>query len=362
MLEVQCALPARGVFVKAYLGELIAVSSISLGIVGCADIVRRAIFQPLPFVENVHVYGMANRTRSRAEALAQEFGIPHIFESLDECIGCPEIDAVYIALSNELHAEWTVRALKAGKHVLVEKPLAISTRELQFIEQAVRDTSNSYIALEGIMVQHHPWQQELVGMLRGGKYGKLLRMKTELFIPMKQMADNNYRCDPERGGGVFNDLGCYWLQFVQLVQGLEPDRIVRYDGASLYTGPRGCDWTFDASLTYVDGVVAELTASFEQPYRSRHVLETEQAVLTVNDFFRANVGRYKITIKVEDRDGGLLETNVFAPQHYYENQLRYFCDVITGQKNGVPLQTAYERIQWLELIRSSAIQKRGHST
>ncbi|WP_248925704.1 Gfo/Idh/MocA family protein [Paenibacillus hamazuiensis] len=331
-------------------------AEISLGIAGCADIVRRAIFQPLSYVGGVRVCGIANRTRSRAEAMAAEFGVPRVYDSLEELIGCPQPAAVYIALSNELHAEWALKAARAGKHVLVEKPLALNGRECAMLEREL--AGSGVIVLEGMMVRHHPWQRELTRIVHEQTYGRLLRMNTEMFIPFKSPPEGNYRCFPEKGGGVWNDLGCYWLQLVQLLPGLDRSRVRDIRGASEFAGPRGCDWTFEAALAYADGTSASFAASFERPYRTRHVLETEHAVLTINDFFRANVGRYKITIKVEDHDGRPLDSIVFEPMHYYENQLKYFRDALLEPEPGpaphMLLRESFERVRWLEEIRECA--------
>ncbi|MEI7024448.1 Gfo/Idh/MocA family protein [Paenibacillus sp. y28] len=328
--------------------------TLRLGILGCADIVRRAVFQPLPQLSGIQAAGIANRTRSRAERLAAEFGIEQVFEGLEELLDSPDLDAVYIALSNELHAEWAIRAIQAGKHVLVEKPLALHAAQAKQIAEAAH--SSGLHVWEALMVRHHPWQAELRRLLETGRYGQALRLHTELNIPAKADSFNNYRSFPDKGGGVFYDLGCYWLQFIQAMFGLEDARVADWGGRSDFAGPRGCDWSFVSFIRFTDGPFAAFSGSFEKPYRARHVVETEGAVLTINDFFRANVGRYKITIKVENRSGQLLDMIEFEPQHYYENQLGHFRDaVLYGHPPDKSLYEALERVRWMELIRQSAV-------
>ncbi|KQO12728.1 Gfo/Idh/MocA family protein [Paenibacillus sp. Leaf72] len=338
--------------------------TLALGIIGCASIVRRAVFQPLPFVGGIRVVGVANRTRSRAEALAAEFGIPRVFEQLEDVLASPDVDAVYIALSNDLHTEWVLRAVEAGKHVLVEKPIAMNAGECAKL--AERLAGQSAVVLEGLMIQHHPWQSALRELIQGQRYGKLLQMRTEMHIPMRDLPLTSYRCDPGRGGGVFADLGCYWLQTLQQLPGFEAAKPTKLKAESEFDGPRGCDWTFDASLAYASGFAAELSASFERPYRTRHVLRLEHAALVVNDFFRANVGRYKITIKIEEPGTGRpLGSISFVRQHYYEKQLEYFRDsVLTGTGNGKGslelLRESLERVRLQERIHAAAVYRKRH--
>ncbi|WP_341281901.1 Gfo/Idh/MocA family oxidoreductase [Paenibacillus sp. FSL H8-0537] len=336
--------------------------TLALGIIGCASIVRRAIFQPLPFVEGISVVGIANRTRSRAEALAAEFGVPHVFERLEDVLASPDVDAVYIALSNDLHAEWVLRAARAGKHVLVEKPIAMNAVECA--QLAERLAGEPVVVLEGLMIQHHPWQSDLRELIQGQRYGKLLQMRTELHISMRDLPMTSYRCDPDRGGGVFADLGCYWLQMLQQLPGIEATNPSKLKAESAFDGPRGCDWTFDASLAYASGFVAELSASFERPYRTRHVLRLEHAVLVVNDYFRANVGRYKITIKIEEPGTGRpLGSKSFEPMHYYENQLAYFRDSVwteTGKGSRELLRESLERVRLQERILAAAVYRKRY--
>ncbi len=332
-------------------------TTLSLGIIGCASIVRRALLQPLPFVEGVKVAGIANRTRSRAEALARELDVTRVFDRLEDVLESPEVNAVYIALSNELHSEWAVRAIEAGKHVLVEKPIAMGDRECARLEE--RLAGRSTVVLEGLMIRHHPWQRALRMLVQEERYGKLQRIRTELHVPMRELPLTSYRCDPDRGGGVFADLGCYWLQALQQLPGFEATKPLEWQASSAFDGPQGCDWSFDAALSYPGGISAELSASFEQPYRARHVLELEHAVLTVNDFFRANVGRYKITIKIaEPETGRLLDSISFEPQHYYENQLTYFRDSIrNGGNHRQLLGESLERARFQERLYAAALYR-----
>ncbi|UUZ84747.1 Gfo/Idh/MocA family oxidoreductase [Paenibacillus sp. P26] len=321
----------------------------SIGVIGCAAVLPRVLLDPVREIPHLTVQGLSNRTRSKAEHYAQEYGIPVIYSCPEESLASPDIDIVYILLSNELHAEWTVRAIEAGKHVLVEKPLCLTSEEAEKIERAYR-AGNVHV-LEGLMVQHHPWQQALREMVQSGEYGELREIDTQISFLPKASFEGNYRSFPDKGGGAFYDLGRYWLQFLQAV--LE-DAPAVWRGQSSFGGPNGCDWTFHAEVQFQDGPLARAVTSFEMPYRASHRLTFERAVVVVDDFFRATLGSYKITLKVTECSTGETRKLLFEPQNYYVNQLNAFSDIIDSLRAPVPLESALERIRLQQQIYQSA--------
>lgn len=321
--------------------------TINIGVIGCAQIVERSLISPLSQVKGFNIHGISSRSASKAKKYAKEFCIPIAFESYEALLQSEEIDMVYIVLSNDLHREWAIKAVQANKHVLIEKPLCLNG--LECAEIAKSNVNGEIHILEGLMVQHHPWQDTIKSMVDDKRYGRLKHMDSAICIVPKYDLAQNYRSVPEKGGGSFNDLGCYWLQFLQKTVGLVPRE---YVGKSLFNGPNGCDLTFEAELHYADGFYAKVITSFERPYKASHTLYFEQATVTIHDFFRASLGNYKITIKIEKILGS--EKIVCEPQNYYANQLSFFYEVITGVKQNFPLSDSFERIKLSELIYQSA--------
>jgi len=293
-----------------------------LGVLGCSAIVPRAVLEPLRHVENVRVVSLANRTLIKAERMAELYGICRT-AALGELVEDASVDAVYLALSNELHANWAIKAMEAGKHVLVEKPLCLTKDEAERLRQTANQTG---VRLqEGLMVRCHPWQKKLKELIDSGRYGSLRRIETRITQNIQNRYSGNYRSVKAKGGGCFADLGCYWLQFLQALIGLDWND---WRGESEYTGPGGCDWTFKARVSYPNGVEAECLTSFELPYKAYHRLVLDEAVLTIPDFFRPNLGFYKLTIQIKRRDGLAEVPTVFEPMSYYVNQLREFRDIV----------------------------------
>ncbi len=255
--------------------------------------------------------------------------------------------------------------------MLVEKPLCLSTADLIPLAATV-EQSSAYL-LEGVMVQHHPWQRELRRIVESGCYGRLRTIATSLCIPAKDGHVHNYRSRPEQGGGCFWDLGVYWLQLLQAAVGLEQ---AEFRSQSDFNGPHGCDWTFHAQAHYPGGLEASALFSFERPYRCAHVFTFDSAVVTLQDCFRANLGFYKITLKTEMTDIGRDITpniaatdastegpshrlqskmkTVFEPMNYYVNQLEAFCSIIRGEAEPIPFREAAERVRLLAAIHEAA--------
>ncbi|WP_082208270.1 Gfo/Idh/MocA family protein [Paenibacillus dauci] len=326
---------------------------VRMGILGCSGIVPRAILEPSAHVSTIEIAGAANRTYDKARQMADQYGIPTVYNSLDELLADEQLDAVYIGLGNRLHAPWIRRALAAGKHVLVEKPLCLDPAELDGLEETAR-RSGVHLT-EGIMIAHHPWQQELRSCIQSSQYGELQRIQTRITIPARDGHAGNYRSQPQQGGGCFWDLGCYWLQFLQAITGIEQ---AQFEGKSDFDGPNGCDWTFEAQARLQNGIIADAIFSFEQPYASKHILHFEHATLTINDFFRCNLGFYRIKFKVALLQNGAgtgeVHQHVFDPVNYYVNQLRFFSDVVRGQQTNLPFAESAERIRLLSSIYATA--------
>ncbi|MEK5238187.1 Gfo/Idh/MocA family oxidoreductase [Paenibacillus sp. FSL L8-0470] len=312
--------------------------SYRLGILGASNIVRPALLEPARYVDDITVSAIANRTPEKAMELAHAYNIPQVAGSLEALLEMKELDAVYIALSNDLHAEWALKALAAGKHVLVEKPIALTPAEAEQLGTAAAQPAAPKL-VEGLMVAHHPWQQALKSIIDSGQYGQLRSLKTRITIPAKDQHSGNYRSIKSKGGGAFADLGCYWLQFVANIEGLQH---VQISGQSQFDGPDGCDWTFQAALKYDSGLDTECLISFELPYRASHTLYFDQTVLTVPDFLRPLKGFYPMKIRHDLPDDRSTVQN-FEPMNYYVNQLRAFAEIMDGTREA-GLERSLERV------------------
>jgi D-xylose 1-dehydrogenase (NADP+, D-xylono-1,5-lactone-forming) len=205
---------------------------------------------------------VASRDRVRAEAYAREHGIERAYAPHEALLEDPEVEAVYISLPNGLHAEWTIRALEAGKHVLCEKPFS---RRPEDVEQAFDLAEASGLVLsEAFMWRHHPQTNRLSELTANGSIGELRLVRTTFSFPLADVhGADDARFDPQLDGGSLMDVGCYCLSAIRLLAG-EPSRV---SGEELL-GPSGVDVCFIGSLRLAGDVLGEFDCGFVLPSRA----------------------------------------------------------------------------------------------
>lgn len=323
-----------------------------IGILGCSLIAPHSIINPVKEVDSLTVYGVAGRDYQVTKTYAQNNAIPHKFYDYDELLNCPDIDIIYIALPPKLQSKWVIKAASRKKHILVEKPICLSSSEFSLIENECK--INKVHLLEAVMVQHHQWQEYIKEIIQKEDYGKLKYVKTQISFEFGERNPGSFRYLPEMGGGAFRDEAIYWLQFIQYIIGLSP---IYWDGSSSFSGPNGCDWTFNSCLKFIDNITCEFTCSYELPFEATHWLKFDNAELRIKNFFRPRWGKYKITIDVDNFKTGKKDKIVFPPQNYYINQLSFFSNVVNGIQENIPLLKSYERVQIMEKIFDTARAK-----
>jgi predicted dehydrogenase len=207
----------------------------------------------------VEIVGVGSRDRARAEAYARERGLERAYGSYDELLADPEIDAVYVALPNVLHVEWSIRALEAGKHVLSEKPLSRDPAEVERAFDAADRAGR--LLMEGFMYRHHPQTKKLKELVDGGAIGELRLVRTHFSFMLDRR--NDVRWDPELGGGALLDLGCYCVSGSRLLAG-EPEVV----HAQRMLSQSGVDARFAATMRFADGVLGHFDCGFDLPLRT----------------------------------------------------------------------------------------------
>jgi len=191
------------------------------GVLGVAGIAVRRVIPGMQHCEFAEITGIASRDRARADETARRLGIPKAYGSYEEMLADPEIEAVYNPLPNHLHVPWSIRAVEAGKHVLCEKPVAMSVAEtLELI--AARDRAGVIMG-EAFMVQTHPQWVRIVELVRAGRIGRL-RSAIGAFSYFNT-DPSNIRNVREYGGGGLMDIGCYPIKTSRMVFGEEPARV-----------------------------------------------------------------------------------------------------------------------------------------
>jgi len=191
------------------------------GILSTARIGRDHVVPALQDAENGVVTAIASRDLKKARALADRFGVPHAFGSYEEMLGSDVIDGVYIPLPTSQHVEWAVKAADAGKHVLVEKPLALKAEDIAPVI-AARD-SNHVLVSEAFMVTYHPQWLKVRDLIADGAIGRLRHVQGA--FAYYNVDASNMRNKPELGGGGLPDIGVYPTVATRFSTGKEPTRL-----------------------------------------------------------------------------------------------------------------------------------------
>src|SRR3990170_3418207 len=167
--------------------------------------INQALMAPLGSSTRNRLVAVASRIPERGEAYAREWNIPRAFASYEAMLADPDIDVIFNPLPNRLHAEWTIKAAQAGKHVLCEKPLAITVEEVDAIEAAARQAG--VVVAEAFMYRHHPQTLKVRELVDGGAVGDLWLVRGSFTFDLTRESDP--RLDPALGGGSIWDVGCY---------------------------------------------------------------------------------------------------------------------------------------------------------
>lgn len=175
------------------------------GILGTAGVAKSLIIPAMQKAQSCALYAVAGRSQEKADAFRETFGFEKAFGSLEDLLKDPEVQAVYVALPNDMHKEWVIRAADAGKDVLCEKPLAPTEKDAQ--EMFAAAEANGVMLIEGYAYLYSPYMETLREEVRSGRLGDLLFMESE-FITSDYNAEN-IRMQRERLGGSIYDLGCY---------------------------------------------------------------------------------------------------------------------------------------------------------
>jgi predicted dehydrogenase len=220
------------------------------GILSTAKIAREAVIPAIQDAENCIVTAVASRDQARARLLADRFGAPHAFGSYEEMLASDVIDAVYIPLPTSQHVDWAIKAAEAGKHVLVEKPLALRAAEIEALI-AARDR-NSVVVSEAFMVTYAPVWLKVRELLKDGAIGELKHVQGAFSYFNRDPA--NMRNVPELGGGALPDIGVYPTIATRFATGREPERVqavVRRDpdfGTDIYASVKADFGSFELTF------------------------------------------------------------------------------------------------------------------
>jgi xylose dehydrogenase (NAD/NADP) len=247
------------------------------GILSTARI-NRALIPPLKASSRNQLLAVGSRDRQTAEKYAREQGIPKAYETYEALLADPDIDVIYNPLPNHLHAEWSIKAMQAGKHVLCEKPMAITMAEMQRLEKAAVSTGR--VLAEAFMYRHHPQTLRVQEIVASGALGRLQLIRGAFTFPLKR--ENDIRRRADTGGGSIWDVGCYPISYARMIAGAEPEEVFGWE----VPGAGGVDESFVGQMRFPGEVFATFDCGFSSPQRTDIEIVGSEAMLQVPMAFK----------------------------------------------------------------------------
>jgi len=304
-----------------------------IGVLGAARIAPAALIKPAQRTGRAAVTAVA----ARAQSFAKKHKIPHVFDSYEALLASPNIDAVYIPLPNGLHGHWTIAALAAGKHVLVEKPFTANADEARHVAES--DSAHpGLVVMEAFHYQYHPLTRRLVEIVRSGELGTIEEIDIAFSAPLVRRGDIRYQLS--LAGGATMDMGCYPISLLRLLAA--GPRVI---SAQAKQSSPGVDRAMDARFSLPEGGTARIRCSmFSSSVLRMHATVTgSTGQLTVFNPFAPQFGhRVRVTT-----DSGTRKER-FSRRATYDYQLEAF---VAAVEEGAPFATtAADAIRTMELI------------
>ena len=311
---------------------------IRIGILGAAKIAPKALIPQVKRRDDCAIVAVAGRDHDRTAVYASAHGIPEVVESYHTLIAHPGIDLIYNALPPNRHADLSIAALEAGKHVLCEKPFAMNALEARAMAVAARRTGNHLI--EAFHYRFHPMFHDILEKVHSGAIGKLCAMKAEFSVQIPHSPEE-LRHRPDLGGGALMDLGCYPLHWLRTIAGEEP----RLVSARIEEGAPGVDLLTEAELEFPGGIPARLRTSMKpgQKYKALIAIKGSEGILRAMNPLHPTFGN-----SISIQRGREITHYTVDGETTYDYQLAHVMDVIAGR--ATPLTGGEDAVATMALI------------
>jgi xylose dehydrogenase (NAD/NADP) len=305
--------------------------------------INSAVISPLRVSRRNRLEAVASREQAKADAYALAWGIPRALGSYEALLRDPGIDVIYISLPNSMHAEWTIQAVQAGKHVLCEKPLAISVAEVDAVRAAAEKAG--VVVAEAFMYRHHPQTLRVQQMISSGEIGDLHVIRGGFTFNIERSDD--VRLNPELGGGSVWDVGCYPISFARAVVGMDPVEVAGWQA----TGRSGVDEVFVGQLRFANGVYAQFDCGFRAPERMLMEFVGGAGTISLDNAFKPGLNA-EIALR---REGGQPETVVVPGQELYLGEIEDMADaILAGKAPRISLSDSMGNVATISALLDSA--------
>lgn len=305
--------------------------------------INRALIPPLQVSKRNHLLAVASRSQETADAYAKEKKIPRAYGSYEALLADPEIDVIYNPLPNHLHAVWTIKAVEAGKHVLCEKPLALSVDEVDAIHAAAH--KHGRVVAEAFMYRHHPQTLKVQELVKNGSIGSLKLIRGSFSFILSREEDIRL-LDPAMGGGSIWDVGCYPISYARTVVGENPVEVFGWQ----VTGKTGIDETFVGQMKFAGDVHAQFDSSFVIPFHSFMEIVGSEGTLSIPTPFKPGVNERIFLTRNEKT-----ETIKVKGQELYLGEVEDMADaILRGKDSLVTLHDSRVNVAVIKALLESA--------
>jgi predicted dehydrogenase len=331
-----------------------AAQPVRLGILGTATVASYALIAPARTCPDLVIAAVGSRDRARARAFADAHGIAAAGD-YDEVVDDPTIEAIYVALPNALHAEWSVKALRAGKAVLCEKPLTCNAAEARLCVAAGHQAGLPFI--EGFHWRHHPLAMRLSGMIASGQLGAIASVEVRFRYPSRFLKPDDIRLDYSLGGGVLMDAGCYCVNLLRMLLG-EPINLIE---AKAKCARPQVDVVMEAALQFGQGAVGRLVAANDLPGDDFDIecrIAAKLGSIRVTNLFLPHLGA-ALTLELD----GSRVTEKAVSTASFDFQIANFAAVVRGRATTpTPADDAIANMTVIdEIYRGAGLRPRGEA-
>lgn len=306
--------------------------------------INRSLIPPIKNSERNELVAVASRDVDKAKAYAKKWEIPTAFGSYQAMLEDSDIDVIYISLPNSLHAEWAIQAAESGKHVLCEKPLAMSVDEVDAMREAAERCG--VIVAEAFMYRHHPQSQQVKLLVDEGQIGDLQLIRGSFTFPIGERQD--IRLFSKLGGGSIWDVGCYPISYARFVAGGDPDQVFGWQ----ICNEDGVDLQFVGQMRFPNGVLAQFDSSFQTSFRAQIEIVGREGSLFVSNPFKPG---WSNIIRLT-RDGETKDISV-PGEELYSGEVEDMTDAILfGRKPRISLEDSRGNVATIQALLQSASQ------
>lgn len=304
--------------------------------------INQAVITPIRASKKSELLAVASRSIEKGSEYASSQAIPRYYSAYDDLLADPQIDVIYISLPNSLHAEWSIKAMQMGKHVLCEKPLAVSTGEVDEVNKVA--TKMGKVITEAFMYRHHPQSLYVKRLVEDGEIGNLQMIRgTFCYFNTRP---NDIRLDPALGGGSLWDIGIYPISYARFITGAVPLEVFGHQ----VIGPTGVDLLFAGQMRFPNEVITQFNCSFITDRKAEIEIIGDKGSIYIPEPYKPGKTT-RINYQSDNQD----KTITIKGQELYQGEIEDIEDaILEGKPVRINLDDSRGNIATIEALYQSA--------